>query len=130
MLALLLAAAAFVVAASVDAALVDFDALPVTLTATENEPVDDADADAAELELTEAEAEPLAVAPPIASVASVTYVGSAVNCVASVRAPVPHSTVSPSVVVLSGGSTVVPELSVMMKRPVQVTLDEAGEVNW
>lgn len=74
------------------------------------------------------DASPLAVS--IATVEADMYDGWAVNCDASVRAPVPHAIVEPSMTVLLGGSTVVPVLSVMVKRPVHVTLEEAEEVNW
>lgn len=87
-----------------------------------------ADVAAAAEEVAALDASPLAVS--IATVAADIYVGWAVNCDASVRAPVPHSIVEPSMTVLLGGSTVVPVLSVMVKRPVHVTLEEAEEVNW
>lgn len=83
--------------------------LVVENTAEEDADVDDVDKGALELEL---------------------LPGAATAEFGSVRAPVPQGIASPSGWIALDGGTVVPAALAMAKRPVQVWLGEAGELNW
>jgi hypothetical protein len=56
--------------------------------------------------------------------------GAATAVLGSVRAPVPQGIASPSGWRALDGGTVLPPGPAMAKRPVQVWLGEAGELNW